>query len=156
MKKLLLTFIALCSFSVFAETLYFNGTIGNSCTLANATNGRLVQVGPTKLEANNQGSPASISVINNAAGTYKLTITQPSGWNAAPQTVSNTGFQILPRLTGPNATSGFTPSGGKTESVLNIAGTDVVTVGMFFEEFALPALPVGDYSVVVTVLCEPK
>ena len=156
MKKLLLSFIALCSLSVFAENLYFNGTIGSSCTLANATNGRLVQVGPTKLEANNQGSPASISVINNAAGAFKLTITQPSGWNAAPQSVSSTGFQILPRLSGPNATSGFTPNGGKTETVLNISGTDVVSVGMFFEEFTLPSLPVGDYSVVVTVLCEPK
>lgn len=156
MKKLLLAAFALLTTQVFAANLYFNGNIGTSCTLANATNGRFIQTGPRKLDADQQGTPATLTVINNAAGQFKLTVSQPSGWSLAPQTVSNTGFQLLPRVAGPNSNSGFAPNGGKLESVLNTSGSDLLTLGLQFEEFAIASLPQGEYSVVVTVLCEPK
>jgi hypothetical protein len=157
MKKLFFIAAALLmSVVAQAENLYFYGNIGNLCTLSNATNGRFVQVGPRVLDAFQQGTPAGITVSNNAAGTYKISISQPSGWLTAPAAVSSTGFQLMPRVAGPNASSGFAPSGSKISTILNSSGTDVVTVGLLFEDFAIASLPVGEYSVAVNVICEPR
>lgn len=156
MKKLLLISCLFVLNNSFAANIHFGGSIGTSCTISNVTNGQLIQTGPRKLDANTQGIPASLTVTNNAAGQYKVTISQPSGWSFAPQNVSNTGFQITPRVVGPNANSGFSPNGGKFETELNVSGSDLFQIGLQFEEFTLSALPQGEYSVVVTVLCEPK
>ena len=156
MKKLLLIATLLVATFAQAEQLYFYGRIGASCTLSNATNGSFIQTGPRKLEAFEQGTPGRITVTNSAAGTYQVSISQPSGWLASPANVSNTGFQLMPRVVGPNAGSGFAPNGQKTSSVLWSSGVDVVTVGLIFEEFAFTSLPTGEYSVAVNVVCEPK
>lgn len=154
MKKVLFGFLALLATQVHAETLYFGGNIASTCTFVNATNGRFSQTGPRNLDALNVGTPASITVVNNKANAFKVSITQPSGWIQAPTGVSTTGFQLQPRVVGPNATSGFAPNGSKIETVLQRQGSDRIDVGLLFEETSLTALPDGEYSTSVTILCE--
>lgn len=146
--------MAFVATQAFSEVLYFGTNISTTCTFSNASNGRFSQIGPRNLDALNVGSPASITVNNNQAGAFKVSITQPSGWIAAPATVSTTGFQLIPRITGPNATSGFSPNGSKIESILYQTGSDNIEVGLLFEESALSSLPTGEYSTSVTILCE--
>ena len=154
MKKLFVVLAAFFATHAFAEVLYFGGNISTTCTFANATNGRFAQVGPRNLDALNVGTPASITVINNQAGAFKVSITQPSGWIQAPANVSTTGFQLQPRVVGPNASSGFAPNGSKIESILRNQGTDIISVGLLFEEPTLTSLPTGEYSTSVVILCE--
>jgi len=154
MKKLFIALMAFFATQAFSEVLYFGTNLSTTCAFSNATNGRFAQVGPRNLDALNVGTPASITVINNRAGAFKVSITQPSGWIQAPATVSATGFQVQPRVVGPNAGSGFSPNGSKIESVLRNQGMDVISVGLLFEEPTLTTLPTGEYSTSVTVLCE--
>jgi len=154
MKKALFGLMALFAVQAYAETLYFGGNISSSCTFVNATNGRFSQVGPRNLDALNVGTPASITVVNNKASAFKVSITQPAGWIQAPTGVSTSGFQLQPRVVGPNATSGFAPNGSKIETVLQRQGSDRIDVGLLFEETSLTALPDGEYSTSVTILCE--
>lgn len=154
MKKLFTLLSCVFALQASAEVLYFGGNIANTCTFSNSTNGRFSQIGPRNLDALDVGEPASITVSNNQAGAFKVSITQPSGWLTAPVGVSTTGFQVLPRVTGPNAGSGFTPNGNKIESVLQSTGVDTLAVGLLFEESSLSTLPEGEYSATVIVLCE--
>jgi len=147
-------FLTLVTTQAIAEVLYFNGNIQATCTFTNASNGRFEQIGPRNLDALNVGKPASITVVNSKAGAFKVSITQPSGWVTAPTGVSTTGFQVQPRVTGPNSGSGFAPNGSKIESVLYNTGSDKIDVGLLFEETSLSALPNGEYSASVIVLCE--
>ena len=157
MKKTFVAFLVALGFSpqAFSDTLYFSNNVSTTCTFMNATNGRFVQTGPRNLDALNVGTPASITVVNNQAGAFKVSITQPVGWVTAPIGVSTTGFQLMPRVVGPNAAVGWAPNGSSIESVLQNSGTDRIDVGLLFEETSLTALPSGEYSTFVTVLCQP-
>ena len=154
MKKFFSLLLCFFAMQASAEILYFGGNISNTCTFSNSTNGRFSQTGARNLDALNVGVPASITVTNNQAGAFKVSISQPTGWLTAPVGVSTTGFQVMPRVTGSNATSGFAPNGSKVETVLQNSGTDVFAVGLLFEESSLSVLPEGEYSTTVTVLCE--